>query len=470
MILLGYLLCISYVLGLIFLVGPCVKKYSNVETSRKAIHILLFVVWILIDLFLKDTVHQIIVPVIFVILNALSYKFRFYKSVEREEGNHFGTVYFAVAITVLLSVAYIYPEFYMPGGIAIFCLTFGDGFAALVGYNFKSRKLLGNKSLLGFFACGAAAFLSVLVFCLVYQIPLGLWSILLIAAVAAITELVGSGLDNFSVSFSTGLLSCFLISDASPLLRWGVSLAVGIFLLVFFAKSIDYWGALLAAVMVFAFTYFGNAVGITYFLLAYFTIFAVSLVKKLRKEKKKSSIRTFRQILINGGLGTLFVVLYGCTADVRHLLLSIIAIGGCFVDSVASDVGAFSKVQAYDYLKKTPVSNGLSGGVTPLGSGAALAASLLIGLYTYCFVTPRLLLCLLVAAMCMLQTTVDTLLGSLVQVKYRCPACGQISEKKTHCNTATTYHSGICRIDNNAVNALSSLITTLVACLLILAF
>ena len=43
------------------------------------IHILLFAVWIFIDVFFKNTIHQIIIPVSFLIINSISYKFKIFK-------------------------------------------------------------------------------------------------------------------------------------------------------------------------------------------------------------------------------------------------------------------------------------------------------------------------------------------------------------------------------------------------------
>ena len=143
----GYGVIFAYIFSLIFILGPIVKQKFNGETSRKVIHICLFAVWSLIDYFFKGTIHQIIIPVIFIILNILSYRFNIYKSVERDEGNHLGTVYFAIAVTVVLGISYFVPELYYASGVAIFCLTFGDGFAALIGYNFKSPQIYIKKGL-----------------------------------------------------------------------------------------------------------------------------------------------------------------------------------------------------------------------------------------------------------------------------------------------------------------------------------
>ena len=67
----GYTLIFIYIFFLIFVLGEIVKKFAGVEASRKLVHIMLFGVWVLIDVFLKNTVHQIIIPVIFLILNVM---------------------------------------------------------------------------------------------------------------------------------------------------------------------------------------------------------------------------------------------------------------------------------------------------------------------------------------------------------------------------------------------------------------
>ena len=66
-----------------------------------------------------------------------------------------------------------------------------------------------------------------------------------------------------------------------------------------------------------------------------------------------------------------------------------------------------------------------------------------------------------------LQTLVDTALGSLVQAKYRCPCCGEITEQPRHCGGDADLVSGFAFMTNNAVNLVSSLVITLL-CLTIL--
>lgn len=461
---LGYAVILGYVFFLIFALGPPLQRRTNTETSRKMVHTGLFFVWVLIDLFFKNTVHQIIIPVLFIILNVLSYKYDLYKSVERDDGNHRGTIYFAIAITVVMGIAYLRPEFYYPSGIAAFCLTFGDGAAALIGYNTGSRKLRNGKSIAGFLACIASSALALLVFRLVYPVEISVYAVLIIAVSAAVLELVGAGLDNFSVTFGSFLLSRLLIVCERRTLYRGLTAALVIFFVVFLSGSIDYYGSLLSMVMVFCFYYFGGKFGLLYLLGTFFTIFFVAVLrKKLRPELKKEKSRRFIQILINGGLGCLFVIVYGLTGEMRYMLISVVAIGGCFVDSLSSDVGVMSRRRPFDFLRRQYVDGGISGGMSWLGTAAALAGSALIGLSTALSLHLPFSVGLMVSGLVFLQTLVDTAMGSLIQVKYRCPVCGKVTEKKEHCGTATEYLSGLRFVNNNWVNALSSVAVTALA-------
>jgi len=466
MTLLGYLVSLTYIFFLIFAVGPLVQRFSNTETSRKTIHILLFAVWSLIDVFFRGTIHQILIPVFFIVMNLLSYRFGIYKSVERESGNHLGTVYFAIAVTVVMSISYFLPEFYYPGGISIFCLTFGDGFAALLGYNLKSRTIYRGKSAIGFAACFAASALSVLVFSLVYPATLELSMILLIGIFAAVLELMDHGLDNFTIVLGTFFLSYGFLNGNPEGLAGSIAAGIAVFAIVFFTGAIDYYGSLLALGMLFVFSFWGGAFGLWYLLATYFTVFFVSVYKhKILRRPKKSSGRTFRQILINGGLGTVFMILYGITGHPGPQIVSIVAIGGCFVDSLSSDVGILSKAEPYDPIRRKHVPAGISGGMTALGTGAALMGSAAIAVASAAFLNVTLPTALGMGMLLFAQSLADTLLGSLWQVKYECPVCNAVTEQKTHCDQPTRYLRGAVWMDNNMVNLLTSILTTGIAAL-----
>lgn len=455
MILFGYLAVFAYIFFLIFCIGPVIQKRFSTEASRKVIHISLFFVWVLLDLFFRHTIHQIIIPICFLVLNALSYKFKLYKSVERETDNHFGTVYFAIAVTIIMTAAFFRQELFLHTGIAVFCLTFGDGFAALVGHSVKSRPVFRDKSLGGMLGCGIATFVSLLLFRFVWMPELTVSRILLIALLCPVLELVPWGLDNFSTTLPILAISYFLSVSGSAM-EISLYIAAAVMLVVFAAGAISYFGSLLAAVIVFSFSYFGGYRALVFLLICYFSIFAVSKVRrKLRPGEKKHS-RGFAQILINGGFGTFFVIAGYFTGNNVLSVTGLVSIAGCFIDSVSSDVGTLSRKLPFDIFRWKYTQTGLSGGVSWLGTLASLAfTAISAGLILWAAKLPGSRF-FLVSALIFSQTLIDTCLGSLVQVKYRCAVCGCLTEKKNHCNQATEYHRGIRWIDNNMVNLISA--------------
>ena len=465
MTIIGYAVILSYVFFLIFAVGPAVKKRTNQETSRKIIHTALFMVWVFIDIFFRLTVHQIIVPVVFLILNALSYKFDLYKSVERQENNHMGTIFFAIAILVVMTIAYFQPDFYLPSGVAAFCLTLGDGMAALVGYNTQSPLLRAHKSVNGFLACALSSALALVFFRLVWWPDLPWADIALLAVFCAVMELTEKGWDNFTVTWGVFGMSYLMRRLPDADLRVALIYALAVFLIVCFSRAIDYPGSLLAMVIVFCFRFFGGISGIVFLLGTYFTIFGINKIAKAGKGKadRPKAERGWRQILINGGLGTLFMILYGTTKQDWCRALSLVSVAGCFIDSISSDIGSLSPRLPYDFLRGAHVPAGLSGGVTALGTLSALAFSLLIGLYAHLCVPFSLVVSALIAGFSFLQTILDTVMGSLLQVKYQCGGCGALTERKEHCRAETVYFSGVRWIDNNVVNLFSSMLVTAAA-------
>ena len=57
----------------------------------------------------------------------------------------------------------------------------------------------------------------------------------------------------------------------------------------------------------------------------------------------------------------------------------------------------------------------------------------------------------------------DSALGSGVQVKYRCPVCGTLTEKPVHCGVPGAAEKGVRWMTNDAVNLCTSLLGALAA-------
>lgn len=466
----GYATIILYAVFLIFGVGSIVKKLFNTEISRKIIHIFLFVLRFLIDVFFKNTVHQILIPLFFVFINFLSYKFSIFKTIERTGDNHPGTVYFAIAVLMVYTCSYLFSEMYKFTYYGVMALTIGDGTAALFGQTIKSPKIYKKKSLIGFIACAIFTFLMFLINFFFLDGTLNIYAIIVLAVLTAIFELVDFGLDNFTITILIFLLAylSFLLGDVFVL-----SLALGIlvFLFVFFCKVITYYGSIVSMFIVFCFYFFGGLNAFIFLIVCYLVSVICSIIKKIKKTKinvtKKHGKRDAVQILVNGIVPTILIIIYYIVKIEPLLIISLIGIASNLVDSVSSDIGCLSTKKPYDLIKRKRVQTGLSGGVSILGITASLVVSILCSLMIFFFYNWEWYYIPIFAILIFVGTLIDSLLGSLIQKKNICPICGEVTEKEYHCDVKCNYYSGIKYIDNDGVNFLSSILNILISLVLL---
>ncbi len=212
----GYLFSYTYLFATILLIGLIQKIIKfDIEISRKVIHIFVGMTWLILQKYLEGTWHIVIVPLSFVIINALSYKYKIFKMYERADGsgNHFGTVYYAVSMTVMAVISLFIPKLMLPFGIACFSLSFGDGAAALAGSLIKKKKIMitREKSLAGTMMCAIFAALGIALLSCFVSLPLKWTEIVLLGVLTAVLELVGKGLDNFSIPFGVMAASALLL-------------------------------------------------------------------------------------------------------------------------------------------------------------------------------------------------------------------------------------------------------------------
>lgn len=207
----GYLIGYGFLFAIILGTGAAYKLFKfPAEISRKIIHISICFTWIIIYHFFRGSWQCLVMPISFIIINALSLKYHFFKGMEREgEKSTPGTVYYAMAITLLFAASLIWEETLIPGGVATFCLSFGDGFAALFGEFFgkKSPKITKTKSLVGSLACAVFSIIGIYILSIFVPVNLEFYEILIIGLATAIFELVGFGLDNFTITIGVMLLA-----------------------------------------------------------------------------------------------------------------------------------------------------------------------------------------------------------------------------------------------------------------------
>jgi phytol kinase len=189
------------------------------SVSRKIIHIGVSHWWLVALVGIDDLAVALIGPLLFIILNTVSYRLRLIEAMENEpDAANLGTVYFPVSLTVLVTLCWSGTIPYAAGTVAILILGWGDGLAALVGENFgrlRFRVPGGIKSLEGTLTMGAVSALvpaGVFLFSGITPAAGLIPSVLAISCAATLIEtLTPRGLDNLSIPVLTALLAAVLI-------------------------------------------------------------------------------------------------------------------------------------------------------------------------------------------------------------------------------------------------------------------
>lgn len=211
----GYIIVYGY-LFICFFILSLLRYYFDIKTeyTRKIMHFLTGLTWFIINHFYINEIHMIIIPLTFVLINILSYKFKIFKIVERTEKNHFGTVYYAIGILILQILNYFKPPFIMATSISVIILTFGDGAASFFGSLFKNNKLklLFDKSITGFLSFILFSILGILIYTNYYNVFVDRNALVIIVLTGAVLELItGGGLDNLSILFGITTLAYLLL-------------------------------------------------------------------------------------------------------------------------------------------------------------------------------------------------------------------------------------------------------------------
>ena len=199
----GYLAEFLYIGAAVGLLAFLRRRFSLPrDVTRKLTHILMCFVYVPEYLFFRDRWQILVVPVIVTLLLFFTARYALVPSMVNPE-NPYGIFFYAVAVTAVMALSLLFPAFLLPAGAAIFCLSFGDGFAALLGgFVKRPHRLIGKKSVEGCFFCFAFSLVGLLILgLLIPEAMLTFPAALITAAVATVLELVGGRFDNLLISF-----------------------------------------------------------------------------------------------------------------------------------------------------------------------------------------------------------------------------------------------------------------------------
>lgn len=200
-------------------------------------------------------------------------------------------------------------------------------------------------------------------------------------------------------------------------------------------------------------------------LLAFFV--SSSLVSRLQTRSlldPKGSRRDAWQVLANGGAAAAgATVAAALGAGEMALWIASGSLAAAAADTWATSLGSRSRPAPRHLLTGRSVPPGTGGGVTALGSTAAVVgAGVTAAAAAAVSHDPALVPAgIIIGVMGMLA---DSAIGGSVQARFSCPSCGIGSEWPRHrCGTPTILEGGVRWLTNDLVNALATVLAALLA-------
>ena len=457
------------------------RRHWPAEVNRKLVHVGTGVLVLFSPVLFTSAVPLIWMAVLFVLVNTWGVATHRLTGMHDPSRQSYGTIFYPLAFLVLVALCWSNCRAVFLAAMAV--LAFGDAAAALVGENLKTvhgyRFWRDGKSLEGSLAMAGVSLLAVFGVLAWREAALPWTQALLLAGLTALfttaLEAFSSrGSDNLTTPLGAALvLFIGLVRGGEDLTRlaWGMGLALATALLSIKARFLTTAGA--TATFILAAVVFGVG-GWTWAwpILAFFVL--SSLLSKAGKKTKvrftlmfeKSSQRDPGQVLANGGVAGLCVILHLFWPHPAWFAAYLGALAAATADTWATEIGVFSRHRPRSILGLRPVEPGTSGGLSLLGTSAALAGALAIALVGW-IVAPETMgwsAVIGVALAGLLASLVDSLLGATVQVQYRCPSCGRQTERQAHCNDIPTVPiSGLRWMNNDWVNGLAAIFGALMA-------
>jgi len=214
--LVGVAIVFIYVAIMLIVTEKILHKYPSV--SRKVLHIMVGNVAFLLPIFQTKEVMAFLAAGPFIIFTFLMSPHTPIKSIRGKTsaaGHSMGLVYYSITWTVL---AYVFFDNMVVIAIGILAMSYGDGFASIIGSKFGKRKfnIFGDeKSYIGSFSMFVFTLITMIVAVLFYEISLTFQHFMflsLIALVGAVIEgITPRGFDNLSVPFVISFLYWFFI-------------------------------------------------------------------------------------------------------------------------------------------------------------------------------------------------------------------------------------------------------------------
>lgn len=467
--------------GLFFEFGSR-RRLIHREIARKLLHIISGLIGALTVYLIDDKNALIIVTAILLVLTFIGVKQNLFITFDSDDRKSWGM--FFMPLGYLLLLIFFFDNHKWIIFLAMLIESFADSLAGLYGTFYGKiyyRITSDKKSVRGTIVFILTSIVVLISFILIKDnflvlnefVPIifnfyFIASVIIISLITSLFEASSSkGSDNFFVPIIAAFLIQYLFVNPNQSLLIdlyiGLSFALLVVIVSYRLRFLTFDGAI--ATLLLAFFIFGIG-GLKWSIpMLTFFIFS-SLLSKLRKNKnqevesyfEKSGTRDFWQVLANGGLCGLIIILYSLSQSEVYYLIYLSVLASVCADTWATEFGTWNKTATYNILNFQPIEQGKSGGISVNGIVGALSGSLIIAISGFSWSSINLILFFpLVIFSGLFGSIIDSFLGASIQSQHSCKVCEKITEKKIHCGEVTSHSSGFLWVNNDLVNFFAGL-------------
>jgi uncharacterized protein (TIGR00297 family) len=463
------------------------KKYHIAgNITRKLLHIIVGLLVCLSVLIIHTNFPIIIIALIFILVNWLAIRKQKLRSIHINSVSY-GTVYYPIATIILVLLLWQDHKFIFI--LSILIMSISDTFAGIIGERFARNYFIlvkERKSIIGTITMFLYTFFILITGFLAYyeqNIGNSILLSLVIALPVTVSETVSSkGNDNLFVPLVAAVfiygMTINLDENLKYQLIFGEFFSLIVCFLSFYFKFLHISGVVIVFLLGTIIFGFG---GIPFALpILVFFILSSLLSKVGRKRKKliesvfeKTGTRDYAQVLANGLLPALIVLIIFFTGYNYLYLIYLTAIAVAMADTWATELGIFSKHRPRLITSFKQVEHGTSGAVSLLGTLASILGSLIIAVTGIIFINDFEIHIGYVAYLSIITLSglsgslIDSLIGATIQGQYKCKICMKTTEKTVHCGTESLLIKGKAFFNNDLVNFVSIAIISIITYILV---
>ena len=146
--------------------------------------------------------------------------------------------------------------------------------------------------------------------------------------------------------------------------------------------------------------------------------------------RKGDDVRNAAQVLANGGIAWIMLILFGLTSDTFWYAGFVGSLAAATADTWATEIGRLAGGQPRHILTGKKLDQGLSGGITWQGSGGSMLGAVLLGASCVPFYDNPVLFCIIMGFLAgMAGSLLDSVFGATIQAKYQDVKSGVLIEK-----------------------------------------